>query len=36
MKKIVELATEKIVLENSQDANIDAFLEEAERGIADV
>ncbi len=36
VKKIVELATEKIVLENSQDANIDAFLEEAERGIADV
>ncbi|MBR4182738.1 MAG: ATP synthase F0 subunit B [Lachnospiraceae bacterium] len=36
VKKIVELATQKIVLENTQDANIDAFLEEAERGIADV
>ena len=36
VKRIVELATEKIVLENTQDANIEAFLEEAERGIADV
>ena len=36
VRKIVELATEKIVLENTQDANIEAFLEEAERGVADV